>query len=316
MKNFLCIGLVSVAILFVDVCYLDASAPWKSDYFYLGVSGGYSVLSGKVSPMDVDGSLNLGGHLGYEYRHGLFLLRASANVQSLKSRCSTPISIPDMIIDDQVGTDATMHYEMKSPLEERLTCLLLGVGVMAGYSQNSNNSNNQFNRGGGGGFYILGGLNFTLLPKFYSDVSLDYSTTATYSKYIDDYEDMPNHYYSEQHSEDRVNLVKNNATVLLMISAELGWEFVLGKCDYLKLGAFCDVGVTNIMYDWKNSKATESYYPNHDNISQILVSSYYLNQAMKDKYVIPFMVGLRLGVSINCNIKRNCPSGDCRNCHR
>lgn len=316
MRKILCVVLACVAFLFIDSFCLNASAPWKSDYFYFGASGGYSVLLGKASPMDVYGSWDLGCHPGYEYRHGFFLLRASANIQLLNSRCSTPISIPDMIIDDQVGTVATMHYEIKSPLEERLRCLFLGVGVMVGYSQNSNNSNNLYKKGGGGGFYILGGLNFTHMPKFYSDVSLDYSTTATYSMYIDDYVDMPNHYYSEQHSEDRVNFVKHDAIISLMLSAEIGWEFVLGKCDYLKLGAFCDVGVTNIMYDWKNSKATESHYPNPDNVSQVLVDSYYMNKAMKDKYVVPFMVGLRLGVSINCNIKRKCPSGDCRNCHR
>lgn len=311
MRKILCVVLACVAILFVDVCCLEARAPRESDYVYLGVSGGYSVLSGKVSPMDVDGSLNLGGHLGYEYRHGLFLFRASANVQLLKSRCSTPISIPDMKIEDQVGTDPTMHYEMKSPLKERLTCLLLGVGFMAGYSQNSNNSTNLSE---GGGFYVLGGLNLLCRDKFYSDVSLDYSTTATYSKYIDDYEDMPNHYYSEQHSEASVNFKKDVffENISIMLSAEIGWEWKLNKyCHMLKLGAFCDTGLTNVM----NNKETTECCPNHDNMSQIMVDSYYKSQTMKDKYVVPFIVGVRLGFSLNINNPSKCRSNRC-NCYR
>lgn len=270
-----------------------------SDYLYVGLSGGYGTLLGSVPEMSVPGLASGGVSLGYEMRSSHFLLRAGAEGQYVGSRCNTEITVGDVRIEDARYGLAWMHYKMLSPLEESQNFVTAGLGLMVGYSANDYQDSRIH-----GGFYVLGGVKALFRCAEFNSVRLKYETTATYDRYIDDYENMPNHYYDAR---EVTGSPKFGFWGFLAASVEMGWELNVDGYDKLKIGAFADCGFTNVMAGQKVSRVRNDA----TDPSMLVVDSYYRSEAMEGKYVVPLMVGVRVSYAWNMNKLRNCRGKNC-----
>ncbi len=275
--------------------------PFVSDYVLIGASGGYSTLIGKTPEMSVPGLANGGFHFGWEVRREHFIYRPIfVELKYFSSSCNTNLTIPDVPIKDTQLGDAIMHYKMLSPLKETQRFFMPSIGFAFGYSGN-NYSYSQLN----GAFYFLAGIRLSLKLDIDNKANLHYETSATYDRYIDDYEDMPNHFYTDRNASEKV---KYGSKVCGIFSGELGWELNMPHYDKFKIGAFLDLGFTNIMYGIE----TKAWEANSENAVDVMVHSYYNSPEMKGKYVVPLMTGLKITYLFNANIKRHCVSKNCR----
>lgn len=277
------------------------AAQFTSDYVYGGASFGYSTLVGKTDEMSVPGLINGGLHVGWEVRRRHFIYRPLLlDFQLFSSRSNTVITIQDQYIKDTRLADAVMHYKMRSPLKETQRFFIPSIGFMFGYSGNNYSHSQRY-----GAFYFLAGVKLSFKLDIGTSVDLKYATTASYERYIDDYEDMPNHMYTYRESKATE---KYGFKVCGMFSGELGWEFNMDHYDKFKVGAFLDLGLTNIMYGTEEASCA----PKTDQAERIVVHSYYVSPEMNGQYVVPVMTGVKITYLFNVNIKRNCISEDCR----
>ena len=109
----------------------------------------------------------------------------------------------DVPIYDTQGKLATMHYQVGT-IDERTRLFYASIPIMFGYHNC--------------GFYIGAGakIGLPIVPTVKSQYT--YTTTATYSEYIEDFVNMPNHYNATYTSECKDNLtpsLKLSAIVLL-----------------------------------------------------------------------------------------------------
>lgn len=301
--KYLNVGVIATVLL---LCLLPAHQSVRAqrntaDYLFWGSTVGYSRLLGSTPNMNVDGLVTGGLHIGWEVRKLHFLYRPIfLDLQYFSSRCNTSYPIPDAPIRDARLGEAIMHYDMLSPLTETERFFIPSVGFMLGYSGNNNTKSKPQ-----GAFYLLGGLKVSAKFDVSNNVTLKYRTTATYERYIDDYEDMPNHHYDEMASSSKE---KFGLKIGVIASLEMGWELNLNRFDKLKIGGFADCGLTPIMYG--NEKA--STLPDNNDATKVLVHSYYKSPEMNGKYVVPLMVGLKITYSFNMNFSRDCLKINCR----
>lgn len=288
------IRILAVACVAIMVCHAVCAQTRTSDYAFFGVSGGYSNLLGNVGEMSVPGRFGLGIKAGYELRHGNFLLRVPVEMGYFTSKCNTDFTIEDIPIKDTRLGDAVMHYQMTSPLKETQRFFMPSAGIEVGYSGNDYQDCRL-----SGSFYVLAGVRFYHKIDLSNDVSLKYATTATYERYIDDYEDMPNHYYEHHKSTEKENYgIKIGGTA----TVELGWEWNVNDYDKLKAGARVDIGFTNIMYGIDRKPSEVDPY----NVLDVKVCSYYRNEAMEGKYVVPMAFSMAVSYSWNMNRRFGC----------
>ena len=277
-----------------------AKAQFVSDYLLVGGSGGYSTMTGRSRDMTVTGGGNGGLSVGWEVRRTHLIYRpVCVELQVSSSSCNRRIEVEEVRIKDTQSGDATMHYEMRSRLRERQIWIMPSLGCMVGYSGN-NFRNSRIH----GAFYALAGVKVSVMAEVRNEVWLDYETTATYDRYIDDYEDMPNHFYQTRHERVRERF---GTKVCGMASGELGWELNSGRFDKLKIGAFVDVGFTNVMYGMERRECG----PMAENAARLSVHSSYRSEEMEGRFVTPVMAGVKVTYLFNVNIKRNCISKDC-----
>ena len=267
-----------------------------SSYLYFGATGGYSTLLGKVKEMSVPGFLEGGLHLGYELRHNHFLFRFGAEGEYYGSSTKTEIKIDDLPIEDTRSGQALLHYNMLSPLTEQQNFLNAGASLMMGYSANEERDELP-----SGGFYALLGVKVLMMCYESSTAKLKYETTASYERYIDDYEDMPNHYYTTKEATAKP---KFGFWGSLFITADIGWEFNVNDYDKLKVGLFADGGLLNIM----DGLSRANCHPDDPDVTQLVIDSYYRSDAMEGVYVVPLMIGVKVTYSLNLDVfgKESC----------
>jgi len=262
---------------------LMAKSPKKSDYINLGLYGGYNTLIGQSSKMTVPGSLGAGLHLGYEYREGQIWLGGGAEFSYLSSTCKSDISIDDLHFQDTRLTNAIMKYTMLSPRQEMQNMGVAKLYFMAGYCTGTHIKS---------GFYFGGGFKVGSKFDIRNTSKVSYETRAEYDRYIEDYEDMPNHYYTTNTVTDTVSFGNK---FYVSIIAEGGWDLKLNRCDRIKLGLFAEAGLTNIM----SGVATRKPSVNPNNVFEVTPFSCYNDEEMKGKYVIPLTVGIKLSFMFN-----------------
>lgn len=289
--------LVAFLLLFVSV-WLKAQER-TSDYLYVGASGGYGTLIGSVEEMSVPGLASGGVNVGYEMRHSHLLLRVGAVGQYVGSRCNTELTVGDVRIEDTRYGLAWMHYKMLSPLEETQNFFAAGLELMVGYSANDYQDSRIH-----GGFYVMGGVKVLVRCAEVNSVKLKYETTATYDRYIDDYEDMPNHYYE---TKEVTASPKFGFWGYVAASVELGWELNVNGYDKLKIGVYGDCGFTNVMAGQKVTKVQDD----GTDPSVLVVDSYYRSAAMEGRYVVPLAAGVKVAYAWNMNRVRNCRGKNC-----
>lgn len=290
------IRLFGVLFLVMAVTGVDAKSPRKSDYMVFGGNAGYGVLLGKTSDMKLTGGFSGGLHVGYEYREGTMWMSAGVEGTYFGSACASSIAVEDVFFSDTRKMMAKMKYTMLSQRTEMQRWMMGRIVVMVGYCTGNNNRD---------GFYVGGGVKLGGKFDLKNTSRIKYSTRAEYDRYIDDYEDMPNHYYSVR---DRKDSVVFGTMFNVSVIAECGWDLKVDRCNRLKVGFFAEAGLNNIM----DGVATRNAWVNESNVSEVKPYSAYNSEAMKDKYVVPFMVGMRVSFLFNVSrITSRCHTCPC-----
>lgn len=286
--------------LCVNVSAKYHSSPHYSHVNYFSVNGslGYSTLIENFPELNTLGGL--GGHIGfgYELRTKGFWLNTGLEFQFLQASSTLNISGTDKRVWDTQGKEVLYHYNFDTFHDSQRFCFA-NVPLLLGYYYY--------------GFYVGAGAKIGYAITASESCNLKYSTSGTYSKYLDDFEKMANHDYSTYSVSNHENL---GNTLKFSVIGEIGYDILAwareaNKTEHhgLKIGAFAEYGFLNII----NSKEEKSLYEINDlNASQISLTPFYCATASVSHKVVPLYAGLKVSwifciktKHCDCNIGEN-----------
>ena len=272
--------------------FLYASAPaqaevWKQynviskHYFSLSASGGYYSLQENIPEVTTRGGGAGMLGFGYEMRYKGFFVSAGVDLQYGGSTMTMPAYDVHREMYDTQGKRVSFHYSVDSYTDTQYD-FRVGVPVMLGFYTN--------------GIYGGVGAKFSYAPHTITTPTIHYVTTGTYERYIADFEDMPNHFYTEYTTPGK-NEVKMHPQGSII--AELGYD-VLNKermtnyalCSVLKVALYAEYGINSCMDG--NEHDEQTYGINAANPSQLTIDSYYARANLDNARIVPFYVGVKV----------------------
>jgi hypothetical protein len=260
---------------------------------YLGATGGYSSFLLKDAPgFTASGSWGGGFGAGYELNARAFILQLGAEFTYLNAGLGLEnfTQQVDLIDDDNPSESYTGNYAF-SGNSDHYRFGNLNVPLMFGFRV--------------GSFYLLAGgkVGFSLSAR--SATTTTVLSSGTYPGYIDDFEDMPNHSFSE-------TIEKNEFTGKFPINAYLSGElgFYLnaepakktkyyvassaGKTKY-RVSVFADYGMMNL----RGNTINESLTINREDVTspyRPYLNSLIRSENMRGSVLNNLFVGLRFTV--------------------
>lgn len=267
----------------------------KSDYYhflYVSAAGGYSSLheinKGNFSTYGDFGGL-LG--LGYEMRVNNFWISAGADVELLqyKSVMNSPYKLQHDALDTQ-GKAIVMNYEISNQIDQS-RFVYANMPIMVGGYYNM--------------FYAGAGVKVGFPIKTTTSTRVNYSTSGTYSQYIEDFEEMGNHFYWNYDTLTNTNI---NPNMNVAIIGEIGVDVLANiqshsaYCHILKVGFYFEYGVLPMMNQTLQSMERVNFPSNNATI--LTANPHYL---WKDaSYTThPYFVGLKLTYMFGGNKRQN-----------
>lgn len=190
-------------------------------YFGVSASGGYSQIftnHGDVTSIGSGGAF-LG--LNYEFHYGSFWISTGVEGQFMQAR-ERMNDYPSFAYtaEDVLGGRFEMTYRV-SKLAETQNIVFLNVPILLGYYHSS-------------GFYAGAGIKVGYAVFSQVNSSISYTTSADYGRYVETFDDMPNHQLDTY-----TNSAKNKLDMLVRTSAclEIGWDVFANASNYSK--SFC-----------------------------------------------------------------------------
>ena len=265
-------------------------------YGWFSVRGGYSALLEKFDDITTQGGCQFGVGGGYEYRYSWFYLSAGVDISYWSSNATTISYQFDRRMYDTQGKLMTYHYEL-DPSREHSYGFTAAVPFIVGVNYR--------------GFYCGVGaiVGYHLLSM--NQVTRPYTTSATYEQYIEDFTDMPNHYYANYIA---TNKEKLDLHFPVNLTAEIGYDVLYGysyssysRDRVLKIGAYVEYSMVNA---FRNKSDGSVFEINPEHPTQLLVYSYYRNKATTTNRVVPLSVGVKLTIMLrmptrSCRCKDN-----------
>lgn len=275
------------------------SAGWnkqgKDDSFHFfttSISGGYSLFLNSSDYINLVGGGGGAFTLGYEFRKPskTVWFSIAAEYQLLSSSLGLNYPIFDRWINDSEGRLAMYHYDMIDG-RDRQMAMSVSVPLMAGYYKKH--------------FYIGAGPKFGYFFWGKAGTSLDYKTHATYDRYIDEYVDMPNHYYTNNSASANSSMKFNSFSVSLCFetgyeimnfskSKRTYWQNKYRQMDWiyiLKLGVYAEYGFLDINGE---SPSGTAYAYDETNPFQLIVKPFYTTETPTSMKLNPFYAGVKL----------------------
>lgn len=262
-------------------------------YFATSLSGGYSLFVNGSKDVVLKGFVGSAATVGYEFRkpskHVWFSM--AAECQMLTSSIGLSYPIFDRWINDSEGRLAMYHYDMIES-KDRQNTWSVSVPIMIGY----------FTKG----FYVGAGPKLGYFFDGHAKNDLDYKTHATYDRYIDEYEDMPNHYYTYNSvNSGREKMKFSSISFALCVEAgyevmhkedsrKIYWKNKYRRFDFiyrLKLGLYAEYGFLDI-----NGNAASGTVNTYDatNPFRLIVKPFYTTESPSDRALRPFYAGVKL----------------------
>lgn len=267
-------------------------------YFYNNVMAGYSIIFDDFENTNPKGGFASILGLGYSFVVPSFWFEVGVEMQSLSSYMTIMDDFSDRRVRDTEGDEAIYHYN-KEFWYDRQDLLYVGVPVMFGYHHYK-------------GFMIGAGIKYSVNVFGEARNRLRYSTSATYSDYIDDFEDMPNHFYGDYDMLVRRNMAYKVMRSKFAVCLEAGYIVYNNHRNYTgmrnrhvmcKLSGYVECGVNSIMC---NRDIQEMCAPNPDNPAELMNQPYYLSNSTRNRRTIPFVVGIRWTYTIAAISCRTC----------
>ena len=278
---------ITLCLLLLAALPVWGQQEWKlynvnyKHYFSVSASGGYfSLLENIPEVTTAGGGAGMVG-VGYELRYNGFSFYVGVDLQYGSSTMYTPPFSTHRDIYDTQGKRVSMHYDIASSTDTQ-SGLKVGVPVMFGFYTNG----------------IFGGLGakFAYAPQTVCTPEMKYTTTGTYDRYIDDFENMPNHFYTEYKTPGR-NEIKMKP--LGLIIGEIGYDILnkermanYARCSVLKVSLYAEYGINNVIDGAAHDEPI--YDINPTDPSQLVVSSYYARRNTRGARVVPFYAGVKV----------------------
>ena len=249
-------------------------------YGWLSLGGGYFTLLEKFDDISTKGGGQVSLAGGYEMRYGWFYLSAGIDFAFWLSNATTQTWRFDRAMYDTQGKLMTFHYDLAASKEHSYG-LTARIPIMIGVNRK--------------GFYFGVGANVGYHILSDNRVSRPYTGYATYDQYFEDFEDMPNHYYTNFTATNTEHLRMNIPVNLI---AEIGYDVLYGYSDssygrdkVLKIGVYAEYGLMNA---FSNKTDASLFEPNPEHPTQLDVWSYYNNKATTTNKVLPLSAGIKL----------------------
>ena len=276
---------------------------FPDNFIAVSVSGGYSNM---VTYDKIDLPIGLaGGTFGFGYEmHGRnpnFWWSVMGEAEYLTSSLTINNEAGDRWIHDNENYLAIMHYDINH-WNDFQQYFFLSLPVMVGYRMP--------------GFYVGGGVKFMYCTYGHATNTLNYTTSATYDRYCDDFVDMPNHYYTNYTStgSSKLNFNKFNAAICFEIGTTVldrTYDVVKPKNKkmhtynprlMMKLGFYAEYGFLNLNSGTGNASLVTI---RNDEAHTLDVAPLFVSSAMTNRTVNPFYAGIKLTILYNRH---------CRNC--
>lgn len=287
-----------LALIFVAQLSAQKGSPSFPEFHYitLSLSGGYSSLMSNFENTKVPGMAGATFGIGYEYRYRSLYLSLGFEGQFISSRLVPGIDTMHVGMLDTEGEKMTYHYALNKWIDDQMG-VYVNIPFIIGFNVK--------------GFYMGVGAKAGMNLWGSTASKLDYTTSATYDRFISDFVDMPNHFYTDYQSKsDKLPLaLKPNVAAIF----EIGYDVLnipKGKNQIplvLKLGAYAEYGFMNVFTE-VGSAPTLSY--DSTDPSKILLTPYYLgdrvlNQA-KAPVVNPFYIGVKAALLFELPVPQKC----------
>ena len=252
------------------------------NHILLSASTGYSMLIEDLPMLSGSGRAGCTFGLGFEQlkEDGLWW-SASGEFQYFASGSQCKVEDFDLKIYDTRGAEAMGHYRNFSPLAETQNFIFFNALGMVGYYNATN------------GFYCGLGAKLRLNCFANSTGSLSYTISATYERYIDDFENIDPHFYGDQHVKGTVPLAHPIISGAMQI--EVGGDVLANvrknskKMQGLKIGFVAEVGIPNLLSGGKDAEL----FTVTDDASKLKPNSYYNTTGMDGKFALPVYAGVK-----------------------
>jgi len=279
--------------------YRSGSTSYKNvHYFALSGSVGYGTLLENLEEINTVGGLAGSVGFGYELRKSGFWLNTGLELQMLYASGTYNISGFDRLAYDTQGKKMLYHYDFEQSADNQ-RFLLANIPIMVGYYYM--------------GFYMGAGAKVGYALTARESTAVRYSTTGTYTQYVEDFEGMENHFYSTYDAKATENL---RPIPKVSVIAELGYDLLawarmsnLTEHHGLKIGAYVEYGLTNIV---GTTSERELYTVDNSNASQLHLTPFYNANSAYAHRVIPFYAGVRISwifciptKHCDCNVSEN-----------
>ncbi len=268
-------------------------------YFYSNITPAYSIIFDDLGNTEEKGGFGSIVGLGYSFVVPNFWFEIGAEMQMLSSYMTITDEFSDKRVKDTEGDEVTYHYN-KELWYDRQDLLYVGMPLMFGYHHDN-------------GFSIGVGFKYSLNMLGLAHNRLRYSISATYNDYIEDFEDMPNHFYGDYESYVRGNITNRVNRTKAAVCLEVGYEVYDNHKHYirsrrrhvlLRLSSYFECGVSQLMS--RNYEPQGMYMLHTSNPSKLVNTPYYLSGNSCTMHTLPFMVGIRLTYTLATITCRTC----------
>lgn len=260
--------------------------------FSIGGSLGYANIFEDYNHFTTTGSLGATLVFGYEFRLNDFWLYTGIEGQYLSANAFSNIDGTERQIVDTQGKPAVMHYEFGQFIEQQ-HYLFANLPIMVGYYS------------GLSGFYVGAGAKFGLQVYALEDASLRYTTSATYSQYIDDFVGMGQHDYSAYNAYAQS---KPESPIKIAAIAEIGYDVLTKQRQTLKtshglrIGLYVEYGLNNLV---KSTTETPLYTIQQYNASVVDIVPFYSAYSTSTHRINSLFAGVKMAYTF-CVRTKNC----------
>lgn len=261
-------------------------------FLILGCGAGYSTLLENVPDLTTFGNVGGAIDLGYEYRIKGFWMNISAELQFLSATSTFNISGTDKWIYDTQGKQALMHYNFDQSTDKQ-QFLFVDIPIVLGYYYR--------------GLYLGAGAKIGYCINSKESTALQYSTSATYQQYIDDFSAMSDHFFTTYSSSV---IEKLNSKYKLSAIVEIGYDVLAYSREMnhtnrsgLKISVVAEYGLNNLI---STNAESPLYSFNERNAAELFIHPFYNTNAAQSYRIHPLYVGMRISWIFNIETKK-CP---------
>ena len=249
-------------------------------YGWFAADAGYNILLEDYDDLSTLGGGRVSVSFGYELQRDGFYFSLGAAASFWTSSAKTEAALIEQPMRDTQGKNMTYKFNLAQG-DELSYGLFVSAPIVFGYTFR--------------GWYFGGGarVGYHLLAENISERK--YSTSANYVQYFEDFENMPNHFYSDYKASSHDKL---SMTLPVSVLVEGGYNILYGqsqrsykKHSILRIGFYAEYG---FLKAFNNEQDLPYFEVNKEHPTQIDIYSYYTQKSTKSNFVFPLSAGIKV----------------------